>query len=138
MLSGIIRPMAFLVRTVVVALGLWLATVLVPGISVSGSETLNNVLTLVVVAAIFGVINAVLKPIIVVIGCSLYVLTLGLFALIVNALLFWLSAWIAEEFSLPFIVDGFWAAFWGAIVVTVVTWIMSLILPARAGLQPDR
>ncbi|QSB06073.1 phage holin family protein [Natronoglycomyces albus] len=127
--------MAFLVRTIVVAFALWLATVLVSGISLAGESSARSLLTLVLVALIFGVVNAVLKPLILVVGCSLYVLTLGLFALVANALLFWLTAWLAEVFSLPFTVDGFWPAFWGALVVSIVTWIMSLALPRRQDLQ---
>ena len=83
------------------------------------------------VALIFGVVNAVLKPVIKVFGCVFYLLTLGLFALVVNALLFLLTDWIAGGLDLPFRVDGFWAAFWGAIVMAVVSWLISVVVPDR-------
>ncbi len=104
-----------------------------PGVEVHGRSGSNTALTLIVVALIFGVINAVLKPVIKVVGCVFYLLTLGLFALVVNALLFLLTDRIARGLDLPFHVDGFWAAFWGAIVMTVVTWLISVIVPDSLG-----
>ncbi|MDO3683723.1 phage holin family protein [Micromonospora sp. C28ISP2-4] len=123
--------MGFLIRLAITAVALWIATLIVPGVEVSGRNTGNNVLTLVVVALVFGVVNAVLKPLIKVFGCVFYLLTLGLFALVVNALLFMLTDWIAGVLKLPFHVDGFWAAFWGAIVVAVVSWLISVVVPDR-------
>ncbi|ADL43753.1 phage holin family protein [Micromonospora aurantiaca] len=123
--------MGFLIRLAITAVALWIATLIVPGVEVSGRNTGSNVLTLIVVALVFGVVNAVLKPLIKVFGCVFYLLTLGLFALVVNALLFLLTDWIAGVLKLPFHVDGFWAAFWGAIVVAVVSWLISVIVPDR-------
>lgn len=123
--------MGYLIRLVITAVALWVTTALVPGIDVSGESTGENALTLLVVAVIFGVVNMVLKPIIHVVGCVFYVLTLGLFALIVNALLFLLTDWIAGQFDLPFHVNGFGAAFWGGIVVAVVSWLISVAVPDR-------
>ena len=123
--------MGFLIRLAITAVALWIATLIVPGVEVSGRNTGSNVLTLVVVALVFGVVNAVLKPLIKVFGCVFYLLTLGLFALVVNALLFLLTDWIAGVLKLPFHVDGFWAAFWGAIVVAVVSWLISVVVPDR-------
>lgn len=121
----------FLLRTLATAAALWAATI-VPGIDLTGDSLLASILTLVVVAAIFGVINAFLKPIIKTVGCVFYIVTLGLIALVVNALLFLLTGWIADQLSLPFEVDGFWPAFWGAIVVGVVSWAITLALPDRS------
>ncbi|MEU3114364.1 phage holin family protein [Micromonospora chalcea] len=123
--------MGFLIRLAITAVALWIATLIVPGVEVSGRNTGNNVLTLIVVALVFGVVNAVLKPLIKVFGCVFYLLTLCLFALVVNALLFMLTDWIAGLLKLPFHVDGFWAAFWGAIVVAVVSWLISVVVPDR-------
>lgn len=122
--------MGFLIRTLVTAVALWVAT-LVPGIDLTGDTFLANLFTLLVVALIFGLVNAFIKPVIKVLGCVFYILTLGLIALVVNALLFLLTAWLADLLNLPFEVDGFWPAFWGAIVVAVVSWIITLILPDR-------
>jgi putative membrane protein len=123
----------FLIRIVVNAIALWITTLVVPGIDVTGKSTTSDVLTLLAVALIFGIVNAVLKPIIHVVGCVFYILTLGLFALVVNALLFLLTEWVADKLDLPFNVDGFWPAFWGAIVMAVVSWLLSLIIPERRG-----
>ena len=127
--------MGFLIRIVVNAIALWITTLVVPGIDVTGKSTTSDVLTLLAVALIFGIVNAVLKPIIHVVGCVFYILTLGLFALVVNALLFLLTEWVADKLDLPFNVDGFWPAFWGAIVMAVVSWLLSLIIPERRGGQ---
>ncbi|MEU8259542.1 phage holin family protein [Micromonospora sp. NPDC048999] len=123
--------MAFLIRLAITAIALWITTLIVPGVKVTGRTATDTALTLLVVALIFGVVNAVLKPVIKVLGCVFYLLTLGLFALVVNALLFLLTDWIARGLHLPFHVDGFWSAFWGAIVVAVVSWVISIVVPDR-------
>ncbi|NES14454.1 MULTISPECIES: phage holin family protein [Micromonospora] len=123
--------MGFLIRLVITAIALWITTLIVPGVAVTGRNGANTALTLLAVALIFGVVNAVLKPVIKVFGCVFYLLTLGLFALVVNALLFLLTDWIARQLNLPFHVDGFWAAFWGAIVMAVVSWLISVAVPDR-------
>lgn len=85
--------------------------------------------TLLLVAVIFGVVNAVLQPVIKTVGCGFYLLTLGLIALVVNGLLFLLTSWIADQAGLPFAVDGFWpAAVLGALFVSIVTWILGAVL----------
>ncbi|MGW5672596.1 phage holin family protein [Micromonospora sp. NPDC003776] len=121
--------MGFLIRLVITAIALWITTLIVPGVAVTGRNGANTALTLLAVALIFGVVNAVLKPVIKVFGCVFYLITLGLFALVVNALLFLLTDWIARQLHLPFHVDGFWAAFWGAIVMAVVSWLISVAVP---------
>ncbi|MFF5172504.1 phage holin family protein [Micromonospora sp. NPDC000089] len=123
--------MGFLIRLVITAVALWVTTLIVPGVDVTGRNGATSALTLLAVALIFGVVNAVLKPVIKVVGCVFYLLTLGLFALVVNALLFLLTDWIARVLDLPFRVDGFWAAFWGAIVMAVVSWLISVAVPDR-------
>ncbi|WP_229398943.1 phage holin family protein [Micromonospora okii] len=125
--------MGFLIRLAITAVALWIATLLVPGVEVGGRHAGSTIGTLVVVALVFGVVNAVLKPVIKVVGCVFYLLTLGLFALVVNALLFLLTDWVARQLDLPFRVDGFWAAFWGAIVVALVSWLISVAVPDRVG-----
>ncbi|MFY1673713.1 phage holin family protein [Plantactinospora sp. WMMB334] len=119
----------FLVRLGSTAFAFWLATVLIPGISLDTGSIGEAVLTLILVAVIFGLVNGILQPIIKTLGCGLYVLTLGLIALVVNALLFQLTGFIAGQLDLPFEVDGFWpAAVLGALLVGVVTWLLGLIL----------
>jgi putative membrane protein len=121
--------MGLLIRLVINAVALWITTLVVPGINVSGSTATRTVLTILAVAAIFGLVNAILKPIIKVVGCVFYILTLGLIAFVVNALLFLFVDWLSGKLDLPFTIDGFWPAFWGAIVMTVVSWLLSLIIP---------
>ena len=119
--------LASVVRIAVVAVALWVATLLVPGIGVTAGTPATRIGTLVAVALIFGLVNAVVKPVVKTIGCAFYVLTLGLIALVVNALLFLLVGFIAGGLGLPFTVDGFFAAFLGAIVVAVVGFVLSFI-----------
>ena len=132
--------MGFLIRVVITAVALWVAELVVDGITVTGRGPGANALTLLVVAVIFGVVNAILKPLIKLFGCFLYILTLGLIGFVVNALLFLLTSWIADKLNLPFHVDGFWSAFWGAIIVSLVSWAISLALPdpkQPVGTQPN-
>ena len=121
--------MRILIKIIVNAVALWVATLL-PGIWLTGS-TWQKIGSLLAVAVIFGVINAVLKPIIKVIGCGLYILTLGLISLVVNALLFLLTGYLADKLSLSFHVDGFWAGFWGALIVAIVSFLLHLLIPDR-------
>ncbi|GAA2143366.1 phage holin family protein [Glycomyces algeriensis] len=123
--------MRFLVRLVLMALALWLAAVIVDGIHLYGDSVLERFFSLVVVALVFALVNTFVKPLIMLIGCALYVLTLGLFGLVVNALMFWLTGWVSEKLSLGFYVDGFWPAFWGAIIVWIVMWVMDLLSPRK-------
>jgi len=117
-----------LLRVVLNAVAVWVATLLVGGVDITASTTAGKIGTLLVVGAIFGLVNAVLKPIAKLLSLPLIILTLGLFALVVNALLFWLAAAVARGLGAPFDVTGFWAAFWGAIVVSVVSWLLSLVV----------
>jgi putative membrane protein len=120
--------MRFLLRVLVSAAALGVATWAVSGIELLAGSGWTRVGTLLAVALIFGLINATLKPLIKVIGCAFYVLTLGLAALVVNGLLLWLTSVIAGDLTLPFHVTGFWPAFWGAIVVGLVSWALNLLI----------
>ena len=125
------NALALVIRVVVIAVGLWVATLIVPGIETGNTTTASGIGTLLGVALIFGIINAVLKPIVKVVGCPFYVLTLGLISLVVNALLFLLVGAIADGVGLQFEVAGFWAAFWGAIVVGIVGFVLHVAIPDR-------
>ena len=129
--SSNIWTMRFLVRVLVSAAALAVATWAVPGIELLAASGWTRVGTLLAVAVIFGLINAFLKPLIKVVGCVFYVLTLGLIALVVNGLLLWLTSWIAGKLNLPFHVTGFWPAFWGAIIVGLVSWLLNLLIGDR-------
>ena len=121
--------MKILIRFLVIAAALGVAAWLVPGIVLTGHNHVAKVETLLIVAVIFGVINILLKPLIKTVGCAFYVLTLGLFAIVVNGLLLWLTSYIAyDKLHEPFHVTGFTAAIEGALIVGVVTWLLHLAL----------
>jgi putative membrane protein len=124
------RAMGILIRLVITAVSLWIATLLISGIELTTDSVPQKIGTLLAVAVIFGIVNAVLRPIIKVIGCGLYVLTLGLLALVVNGLLFLLTSWIAGRLDLPFHVADFWpSAVLGALLVGVVSWVLNMLVP---------
>ena len=120
--------MKILIGIIVSAAALGVAAWAVPGIVVTGHSDASKAETLLAVAVIFGVINAVLKPVIKTVGCAFYVLPLGLVALVVNGLLLWLASYVAGRLDLPFHVTGFVAAVEGALIVGVVTWLLLLLL----------
>jgi len=122
--------MGFLVRLLATAGALWVATLIVDGIEVTTDVTWKKLLTYLGVALIFGLVNAIIKPIVKLVGCIFYILTLGLISFVVNALLFLLVSWLCGLLDIPFHVDGFWAAFWGAIIVGVVSWVVNLAFGA--------
>jgi putative membrane protein len=122
--------MKILIRFLVIAAALGVAAWLVPGIVLTGHDRVAKVETLLIVAVIFGVVNILLKPIIKTVGCAFYVLTLGLFAIVVNGLLLWLTSYIAfDKLHEPFHVTGFVAAVEGALVVAVISFIAHLVIP---------
>jgi putative membrane protein len=122
--------MGILIRLVITAVSLWIATLVIDGIRLTTDSLGGQIGTLLAVAVIFGIVNAVLRPIIKTIGCGLYVLTLGLISLVVNGLLFLLVSWIAGQFDLPFHVDDFWpSAILGALLVGVVSWVLNMLVP---------
>src|SRR4051794_15435045 len=114
--------MSFLIRLLVNAAALWVSTQLVPGVTYVGGAG-----PFLVVALIFGVINATIRPVMKLLTCPLILLTLGLFALIVNGLMLWLTSSLASALELGFHVDGFWAAFGGALVVSIVSRVISML-----------
>ena len=122
--------MGIIIRLVITAVSLWIATLVIGGIRLTTESVPGKVGTLLAVAIIFGIVNAVLRPIIKTVGCGVYVLTLGLVSLIVNGLLFLLTSWIAGQFDLPFHVDDFWpSAVLGALLVGVVSWLLNMLVP---------
>jgi putative membrane protein len=116
------------IRVVLNAFAVWIATLLVGGVDVTTDSTGKKVATLVVVGALLGLVNATIKPIVKLLSLPLVILTLGLFALVINGLLFWLVAAVSDALGAPFHVDGFWSGFWGAIVVSIVSWLLSIVV----------
>jgi putative membrane protein len=120
--------------TVLTAAGaLALTAWLFDGISVGGATQSRQLLTLLVVAAIFGLVNAFVRPVVSLLSIPLYVLTLGLFFFVVNALMLLLTAWLADLVGMPFTVDGFWTAVFGGIVISLASALIGLVLPTPKG-----
>ena len=121
--------MRFLIWVVVNALALAAAAWLLDGIDVAGDTTTDQAITLILVALIFGVVNAIVEPIVKLFSIPFIILTLGLFLLVINALMLMLTDWISGLFDLGFTVDGFWTAVLGGIIITIATWILEAVLP---------
>lgn len=115
--------MSFLLRLVVSAVALWIATQIVPGVSYHG-----GVGPFLIAALIFGVVNATLRPITKLLTCPLILVTFGLFALVVNGLMFWLASTLSSSIGIDLRVAGFWPAFWGALVVSIVSALLSMFV----------
>ncbi|MGH3926998.1 MAG: phage holin family protein, partial [Pseudonocardiaceae bacterium] len=115
--------MQLIIRLVVNAIALWMATLIVTGVDIDAASTQDEVLTILAVAVVFAVVNVLVRPIVRLFSLPLYVLTLGLFTLVVNALMLLLTSWIADKLNVPFTVDGFWAALLGGLVVSFVSWV---------------
>ena len=121
--------MRLLTRVVVNAVALAVAIWLVQGITLTGDTEAERLTALLVVAAVFGAVNAFVRPIVTLLALPFILLTLGLLLLVINGLMLLLTSWLSGQIGLGFDVDGFWAAVVGAIVVSVVTWLMEIVLP---------
>lgn len=122
---------SFLLRAALTGFALWVVTLIVPGISFVGADsTLQEVGIIFVVAVIFGLVNAIIKPIVQFISIPLYILTLGLIHVVINALMLWITSWITENTThWGLVIDEFWwTAIWAAIVLSIVSWLLSLIV----------
>ena len=120
--------MPFLVRLLVNAAALWVATRIVPGVTFDGGP-----LPMLGVALVFGMLNASLRPLAKILTFPLIIVTLGIFALVINGLMLWLTSSLSSSLGFGFHVSGFWAAFWGALVVSLVSLTLSLLIrdPSR-------
>ncbi len=127
---------SFLLRAAVTGFALWVVTLVVPGLSfVGGETTLQRIGIIFVVGILFGLVNAIVKPIVQILSIPLYILTLGLIHIVINAWMLWITAWITRNtthWGLR-IDDFWWTAIWAAIVLSIVSWALSLVIrdPAR-------
>jgi putative membrane protein len=117
--------MRLLIRWIISALALFAAAYFVPGIRVVGP---NAWAIFAIMAAVLGLVNALVRPVLRLLSCPFIILTLGLFLLIINGISFYLAARLAEVLGVGFYVDGFKAAFLGALVVSVVTFFLNLFV----------
>lgn len=120
--------MRLLIRLVINAIALWVAVQLLPGLTYD-----NGVTGLLILALIFGLVNAVIRPIAMFLTCPLRLLTLGVFTWVVNAFMLWLAVVIGNRVGVPFTIDRFWDALLGSIVVSVVSLVLSLLIRESKG-----
>lgn len=127
--SGSSKLITFVVRWLITAAAVWVAAAIVPGIHLEGWKS-----TL-LVALILGLLNAYLKPLLVIGTLPALLFTLGIFLIFINTALLALTAWIAGKFdSIHFAIDGFWSAFFGAIIISIVSFFISLVIdPKKIG-----
>jgi putative membrane protein len=111
---------SLLLHWILNAAALWAAAALIPGLDFTGGPG-----RLLLVAAVFGIVNSTLRPLLTVLTCPLIVLTLGLFTLVINALMLLVTGWLSESWNLGFSVSGFWAAFFGGLIVGLVSTALS-------------
>ncbi|MER8219620.1 phage holin family protein [Streptomyces sp. NPDC094143] len=121
--------MNFLVKTIANAGALAVAVWLLDKITLTGDSTGKKVGTLIVVALLFGLVNFLVKPVVKLLSLPLLILTLGLFTLVVNALMLLLTSWLAGKLDLSFHVEGFWTAVLGGLIISVVSWALHVVLP---------
>jgi putative membrane protein len=124
--------MGFLVRIVVNAFAIWVVT-LIPALMVTvvpfpPGGTLQEVLTYLIVAAIFAIVNTIIGTVLRVLAFPLYILTLGLFSLIVNGFLLWLTAWLTHWWTWGLRVEDFWWGILAALIITVINWVAGIFL----------
>lgn len=121
--------MNFLLRVIINAVAIWLATLVLSGLEmVGGRDTTTTVIVFLVVALVFGIVNAVVKPIVKLLALPLYVLTLGLFTVIVNAAMLWVTSWLSQRTEYGLRIDNFGTAVLGALIISIVSFVLSLAL----------
>lgn len=119
----------FLVKTIANAAALAVAIWLLKDITLTGENTGRKILTLILVALIFGLVNFIVKPVVKLLSFPLFILTLGLITLVVNALMLLLTSWLAGKADLAFHVGSFWTALLGGVIISIVAWAMHVVLP---------
>lgn len=119
----------FVVKTIANAAALAVAIWLLKGITLSGENTARKLGTLFLVALVFGAVNFIVKPVVKLLSLPLFILTLGLITLVINALMLLLTSWVAGKLHLAFHVAGFWPALVGGVIISIVAWAMHVILP---------
>jgi putative membrane protein len=130
--------MRFLTWLVTSAVALAVAAWLFDGIRFTGpihgtAEIKHKLLPLLIVALILGIVSSLVKPVLTILSIPFIIVTLGLFLLVINAAMLLLTSWLADQLDIGFKVDGFWTAVGGAIVITVVTWIVDRLIGPDEG-----
>ena len=122
--------MAFVIRVLINGVAIWFAQLVLPGLSIVGADTgWQQLMVILLTALVFGIVNAVVKPIVAFLSIPLYILTLGLFTIIVNALMLMLTAWITEATDWGLRIANFGTACWAAIIISIVSLVLSVLIP---------
>lgn len=128
MLSGLWN---LFIRAVGTAVALWVVTLFIDGVNIATPQTVlagdgsyDRVLVFLGVAAVIVLLNMLVRPVLQVIGLPITLLTLGLFALVINAAVFLLAEWVSQALGMGLTIDTFWNAFWGAIIMAIVNWML--------------
>lgn len=129
----------FIVKVIVSGVAIWLTSLMIDGVTIvagsgapeTGYPVLNTVIVVAVVALIFTLVNSIVKPIVKALAFGLYILTLGLFFLVVNGLMLLLTSWISSHTSFGLTVDGFWTAVLAALVISIISLLLSVIVPDK-------
>jgi putative membrane protein len=111
------------------AVALWVAAAIVHGVDLLNKGIWNKALTLLAVAAVFGIVNTIIRPVVKLFSLPLYILTLGVVIFLINALMLWITGALSHGLGLAFSVHGFWASIFGAVIVSVVSWALNAVLP---------
>ena len=118
--------MKLFIRWIITVISLIAAVLVIPGIEITANRAW---FAIAIVAIILGFVNIFIRPLLTFLSCGFVILTMGLFMLVINAFTLWLSSWVAQNwFGIGFVVDGFWPAFWGGLVVSIVSFFLSLFL----------
>ena len=128
-IRGTIDHMRLILRLLANAAALAIATWLLSGITLTSSSTTDKIVTLLIVALIFGILNAIIKPIFALVTIPILLLTLGLFLIVINACMLLLTSWLAGLFDLGWQVEGFWTAVLGGLIISIVSFILNVFLP---------
>jgi putative membrane protein len=123
------RCMGLIIKLAVNAVALGVAALVVSGIRLGDGTATQKIITLLVVAAIFGLVNAIIKPVVKLLSLPLFILTLGLITFVINAFMLLLTGWICDALDVPFTVDGFLAALLGGLVISFVSFLLNVLLP---------
>lgn len=127
--------MTLILRLLINGVAIWLASEWVSNIYITGPEdsnsTTSKLIVIAVIAVIFTIVNALVKPLVQLLSLPLVVVTLGLFLLLINALMLWLTAVISQVTDYQLHVDGFWAAVFGSIIISLVNWVLGILVPDK-------
>jgi len=113
-----------LLRWIITTIAVLATTWIIPGIEIEG----NGIVVAMAAALILGLVNAIIRPILILLSCGCIAITLGLFLLVVNAATLWLASWFSQLFGIGFYVDGFFPALFGSIVISLISWLLSTFL----------